>query len=481
MIKENASIFKFDINALTGLMILSLPASVKFFFASLNTEVIYPAEILIGILAVFFFYNLIFKKQNSFLSDKSFLKHPLTILVFIYLAVNILSAFFSTMHLVSLKALIVKCCYVLVFYFMMQPLIKSSINSFAEIFKIYGLSLSLVVVYALIDHFQIGLSRGNSNFASYPFFNDHTIYGAALAFLIPAFLSFSFYAKVFEINRSKLIPIVFVTLLFIIGLYFSFCRAAWISIIAALILFLLVITGMRFRGFIFLLIALLLAGFFSRHLIVESFKKNKIDSNIDKAGLYEQVFSLTNITNDLSNVERLNRWSCAMRMFRDKPFLGFGPGTYQFKYLSYQRKEEMTFISMKEPLKAGGNTYSWSLSKGLRVPSDYSAIQGNGGSAHSEYFLALSETGIFSFLIFVSFFVVSLYIILKIFSKSPDKKIKVIAMFALLGLTTYYVHALFNNFLDDGKLAFLFWCSLSAIAALDKISSQISVEETKVF
>ena len=70
-------------------------------------------------------------------------------------------------------------------------------------------------------------------------------------------------------------------------------------------------------------------------------------------------------------------------------------------------------------------------------------------------------------MVFIGLLFVSLRIGLRIFLKSHDKKIKVIALFAMLGLTTYFVHGLFNNFLDDCKLAFLFWSSLSALAAVD--------------
>ena len=53
---------------------------------------------------------------------------------------------------------------------------------------------------------------------------------------------------------------------------------------------------------------------------------------------------------------------------------------------------------------------------------------------------------------------------------NPDKKIKVTACFVLLGLVTYFTHSLFNNFLENDKLAFLFWMSLSILATLDSSS-----------
>jgi hypothetical protein len=59
---------------------------------------------------------------------------------------------------------------------------------------------------------------------------------------------------------------------------------------------------------------------------------------------------------------------------------------------------------------------------------------------------------------------------MRIFLQPENKTIKMIALFAMLGLTTYFVHGLFNNFLDDCKLAFLFWSSLSALVAAGNLS-----------
>ena len=461
-------LLKLDTNTLTGLMILSLPMSIKLFFPSINTEFIFPAEFLIGILVILFSYNLLFRRQKVDFFDKSFLMHPLTILVFLYLIINSLSTVFSTMPLVSLKATIVKYCYIITFYFAVHTWIKLSFDSYLEMLKIYATSLAFVTIYALANHLQLGLNRNNAGFVSYPFFNDHTMYGAALAFLIPSLLSFSFFSKVFQFNYFQRVSFFLIMILFVLGFYFSFCRAAWISLFMGMILLLLILAGLRFKGFIFLLGILLVIMFFNRGGLINSFKENKIDSNVSNAGIYEQIFSLTNISNDVSNLERLNRWSCATRMFFDKPWFGFGPGTYQFQYSNYQRKEEMTYISTNPIRKNEKLSHSWSaVVGGLSSQPGFAIRTEGGGTAHSEYFLALSETGIFSILIFIAFFFVALYVALRGFTKSQNKKIKIMIMVALLGLTTYFVHGLFNNFLDDSSLAFLFWSSLSVLTTID--------------
>ena len=79
--------FKFNTMALVGLMVIMLPLSIKLFFPVISTVIIFPSELLIGILALIFLYDLSVKLDFSLL-DKDFLKHPITVLVFSYLLIN---------------------------------------------------------------------------------------------------------------------------------------------------------------------------------------------------------------------------------------------------------------------------------------------------------------------------------------------------------------------------------------------------------
>ena len=63
-----------------------------------------------------------------------------------------------------------------------------------------------------------------------PFFNDHTSYGAMIAFFIPLLVFLVFHFKQRKLIILGLMPIV---LLFIIGLILSYTRAAWISLFLA--------------------------------------------------------------------------------------------------------------------------------------------------------------------------------------------------------------------------------------------------------
>jgi putative inorganic carbon (HCO3(-)) transporter len=447
-------------------MVLLLPFSIKLFFPIISSVIIYPGELLIALLALLFLFKLVIKKEY-FLLDRSFLLHPITIIILSYLFIDLLSAAFSSMHLVSLKAVAVRSCYILVFYFFSYSLFKSDLNNFSTSIKYYGSSLAIVAIYTLINQNQLGWDRGGAGFACHPFYNDHTIYSAVLAFILPFFIANSFYPKLFESDPSNKIFFIITTLILLIAFYFGFCRAAWLSWFITIIFFLLIMVGLRFKSFISIFAILITAGIIGYEPIFEASKNNKVDSNMSGAGLYEHFFSLTNITNDVSNKERLNRWDCSVKMAKENPLLGFGPGTYQFQYLKFQDPDKMTYISLEEPMKPGFGTFYWSSPAiGLLQDTKSSLYQGGGGTAHSEFFLELAESGFVSASLFIALFIAALFYGLKIITITSDKKERILTIAALCALATYFIHGFFNNFLDDCKVAFLFWSALCLITTI---------------
>jgi putative inorganic carbon (hco3(-)) transporter len=171
--------------------------------------------------------------------------------------------------------------------------------------------------------------------------------------------------------------------------------------------------------------------------ILLKLETNKTDSS---SNMVKHVESMTNITSDASNVERLNRWYCAVKMFEEKPVFGWGPNTYQFKYAPFQIREFRTIIST--------NSGDW-------------------GNAHSEYLGALVSSGLIGLLAFLALIVSILYTGIRLYSRSKDSRTRLLSMAAVLSLTTYFVHSLLNNFLDMDNAAIPFWMSFALIVVLD--------------
>ena len=226
-------------------------------------------------------------------------------------------------------------------------------------------------------------------------------------------------------------------LVFSVAIVFSYTRATWISIAGAFIIFILVKLRIRL-SLIFLIAAVAFYGIYSyRTEIVMKLEQNRQESSGDFA---EHVQSISNITSDASNMERLNRWHAAVKMFREKPFFGWGPGTYQFKYAPFQYARARTFLSTN---------------------------LGDMGNAHSEYIGPLAESGVFGTITIFLILVTSLVTGFRVYFGTEDYWTKMISLALILGLCTYYLHGFMNNFLDTDKASAPFWGFIAMLVALD--------------
>ncbi|MCL4857353.1 MAG: O-antigen ligase family protein, partial [Flavobacteriales bacterium] len=158
------------------------------------------------------------------------------------------------------------------------------------------------------------------------------------------------------------------------------------------------------------------------------------------AKLTEHVQSISNVSSDASNKERINRWNSAFRMFQERPFFGWGPGTYVFQYAPFQSSKDKTIISTNV---------------------------GNNGNAHSEYIGPLAESGLFGTLSVLFLFGMVFYKGSNLYHELPKGKIKTVVLCTLLGLFTYVVHGFLNNYLDTDKLSVPFWGFIALIVAID--------------
>jgi putative inorganic carbon (HCO3(-)) transporter len=432
-----------DVAPFMLLLTASLPLAVGMGLQGTGVRIILPAEPLEGLLFVVYLLRYFTGRQKP---DRAFLFHPVTLSIVSLLLFSFIALLFSTMPIVSFKSFLVKMIYIGVYYFLFAEIIRENPLKGIRYFISYGFLLAVVILYALANHAGYYFSKDTSGIVALPFYADHTIYSACIAFVLPVFIVQGLNEGFLEKSAMKRLCYLLLSLLFVAGIFFSLCRATWLSVACGLIMLLLLFLKVKplilFSGM--LALAVLAVG--NSESLLGIFKQNRYDSNARGAGIEEQTKSITNISNDQSNGERLNRWKCALRMFARKPVTGFGPGTFQFKYLSFQRTSEMTRISVTNP-------------NNIKM--------GHGGTAHSEYLLSLSENGAGAFLSFLMIILFTVSIAMKNVQRSEDKAIRLATAAMLIGLVSYLVHGFFNNFLDTDKAAFLFWSSISLITVMD--------------
>lgn len=420
------------------------PISVWYQFGDLGFSFSFPTEpLFFGTMCLFWLKVLI--EGNL---DKRLLKHPVSIALFALLGWQSLSILTSSMPMVSLKYFTSNFWYVTVFYFLGYHVFlnKKRIHQF---WWAYLIPFTGVVIYSIINHAGAGFTHKATGWVNYPFVENHGIYGAMLTFCIPFLALFTIKNKAFT-NRPMLwVMSGFLTLLFCVALIFSYTRAAWLGLGVSIAIPAAFVLRIKFSQ---VLIAVMLVGagalYYQFELSVK-LGRNKTHSAND---LGDHFQSMSNVKNDVSNLERINRWKCAERMFYERPITGWGPGTYMFQYAPFQKKQDMTIISTNNH---------------------------DVGGIHSEYFNPTVESGLPAGILFIVFVFTVIATGMRTYYHSKSSEVKALSMAILMGLIAYYIHGMLNNYLDIDKTASLFWASTSMLVALDVLTKEAFMHDSE--
>ncbi len=389
-----------------------------------------PTEpLMFGVLLLFIANLLVDHKKY----DVRVASHPVSYVIYLGLFWMLITTLTSSMPVVSVKYFVSRLWFVVPFYFVAVLMFKDKLY-IKRFYWLYIISFIGVIFYTISVHAKYNFDEETGHWVMSPFYNDHTAYGAALAMYFPVIVGFIFYPGAKKWMRFVASVVL---LIFVIAIILSYSRAAWLSIGAAFGVFLLILLKIKFK-WIFLTAAVLITLFFTfQNQIFDKLEKNKTESS---RNFIEHLESMSNISSDASNLERINRWQSALRLFEEKPVFGWGPGTYQFVYAPYQRSKEKTIISTN---------------------------LGDKGNAHSEYLGPLAEEGLPGSLIVILLVGVVIYTGIKVYIKTKDREIKFLSLMSLLGLVTYFAHGFLNNFLDTDKLSVPFWGFIAILVALD--------------
>ena len=406
------------------------PLAVNIQELDLGFGVSLPTEPMMLGVTVIFLANLLLDHSKY---DKRVSNHPISYIIYMMLLWMFITSLTSELPLVSFKYLAARIWFVVPFYFVAVLMFKEKSN-IKKFLWLYIIPLLIVIAYTISTHAKYGFDEETGHWVMSPFYNDHTAYGAALAMYFPVVVGFLFYPGLKSWQRL----LVFATMLiFVLAIILSYSRASWLSLGAALGVFILVVFKIKFRWILVTLLIILGLFFSFQNQILDRLEKNKTESS---RNFVEHLESMTNISSDASNLERINRWQSALRLFKERPVFGWGPGTYQFVYAPYQRSKEKTIISTN---------------------------LGDKGNAHSEYLGPLAEEGIIGTLIVLLLVGFMVYTGVAVYIKSHDREVKYLSLMVLLGLVTYFTHGFLNNFLDTDKLSVPVWGFIAILVALD--------------
>lgn len=418
---------KIDVTRLQVILLqalaLTLPFSIEISVAG-NSKLLFPSEPLMVFLLMVEMLDLLIRPGSlgDLFPRRSWMVLP-------FMGALLLGTAFSEIKVVSMKFTAVNLLYILIFFFTLSRLVTRAPKLFLQLLSLYSIGYSLIAVLALYRYSQYGWNNEVVKAIFQPFYKDHTIFGATGALLSAFWLSH-------PRNDGMILPLVWqrITGIFMAGaVLLSYSRAAMLSLLVFLLFRLLFALRIRLWQWYTVIGILLIFFLINSQSLLSSLDANRHDSGDKQADIVEHALSAGNVNTDVSNRERLNRWISGLAMFAERPVTGFGPGTYQFEYIPFQKPEYMTRLSVSDP---------------------YHIPENSGGTAHSEYILALSEMGIpgiLAWLVLISGLTAMAF---RNALRHPNRGYAVAGFAAL---STYFFHAFFNNFLNTDKFAFLFW------------------------
>lgn len=420
----------FHLDKLIWLIVFATPLSAGLEELDFNLGVSLPSEPMLAGAMLIFIANQLYGSRY----DHRILFHPISVVILLSLVWMLMTTMTSELPEVSAKYTIARLWFVTVMYFAVIELFRRDLRNVRTFVWLYTVPLIGIVIYATYRLIQMGMDKEMAHFSMQPFYKDHAVYGACIALFIPLVAGITFFRK-YPSTYRFFAGIVLIVLM--MGLVFSYSRAAWVSIAGVVGLYTVMRLKLDLKVLLFGILTTVLVLFTFYDKMMMELERNKTDSSDDLA---EHVESISNVSTDASNLERLNRWNAAREMWKERPLTGWGPGTYSFVYAPFQHSEDLTIISTN---------------------------QGNLGNAHSEYLGPMSEQGVPGLLLVVALVGIVVYRSLTLYYNMDEGEEKMILAGAFLGLVTYFIHGVLNNYLDSDKASVPFWALMAVVLAID--------------
>lgn len=351
---------------------------------------------------------------------------PLHLALAVLAAISLLSIVLGGFRAVGLKAWLVSAGYASFgyLYFTCSPCDSNRRERWVWLASAVGAFWGL---YGAVRVAVLGVGLRAAYGASRPFFIEHGTYSAFVAMVLPLAL----FEALERRGRARLLFGACALAMFL-GIAFSFTRAAWLSLVVVLPIALAFWAHSR-RAW--------------RRLAATAALVTVACAAIAAAGIGDRLVrhagTVVEVEN-VSNLERLNRWAAAMEMAWDHPWLGVGYGAYADAYPAYRRK---TIVTEQSLVRMG---------------------------VHSEPLRLLAETGVFGLLAGVWLMVLAGRVGLRVFRCSDDPAVGRLSLALVAGLATYAVHGLFNSYLGMDKISVPFWVGLGAIGGLGAVRQRNS-------
>lgn len=423
------------------LYFITMPFSVEYYFpggfgTDLPTE---PLMLIMTASALIIFFS----KMEKLASAKYL--QPITFGLLLHVTWIVVAAIFSETQFISAKVVLAKIWYVIPFYFLSLHLIDN-VNFVKKIMKFTFWPLLIATVIIIIRHAGFGFSFDSANHVVTPIFRNHVSYASVLVLFVP------FVWFLYQLEEKKLLKYVYLLSIgiLILGIYFSYTRAAILSLVIAFVCYFLIKWALFFRTALVALPIMALLVFY----LVKDNNYVRFAPNFEKTITHNDFGNLLDATyklEDISTMERVYRWVAGVHMVKDHPFFGFGPGSFYSFYQNYTVTMFETYVS-DNPEKSG---------------------------IHNNFLMILVEQGFPGLIIFITFCLIVLYTFQKVYLQTKEEEERVLVMAAGLCIIIILLTNLINDTLEVDKIGPFFFTSIAIVARRHWKNSLNLAEERK--
>ena len=416
-----------DYRKLFYFIFMVLPFSVEMYFegAGLGTDL--PSEPLMIFLCGL---TILYLLSQDVVVKKSYIFHIVTFFLCLHVFWIFITAINSESIFVSFKVLLAKIWYILPFF--VFPLITfQSESQFQKAYRILYSFLFIAILIVLIRHAFEGFSFASSYDVVRPFFRNHVSYAAISVVCLPFVWAFM-RINTLEKKSNKWMILVF--LVFIIGIYFSYTRAAILSMVIAVGAYYIIkmqwVKHALAVSSIVAIIGIIFLAWDNKYMdFAPNFEKTITHTEFDN--LLEATYKLE----DISSMERVYRWMAGIEMIKDRFWMGFGPGTFYSNYKSYSISRFQTYVSDNP---------------------DQSGI-------HNYFLMTWVEQGFIGFIIFICLCFALLIEGEKVYHQCTNSKDKYLIMAATLGFFIIFAMCLINDLIETDKVGPFFFFNMAIL------------------
>lgn len=366
-------------------------------------------------------------------------KHPLFLVLVIYLCWLLVTVLYSTEMVLSAKYLLAKIWYVFPFVVLPQLLLaeKKDLSRSAICLLI---PMAAVVLQSLGRHAMYGFSFVSVQKTLAPFFRNHVNYSAMLVCLLPVGWCVWKLTDAADERRKWLL---YGLLLGLVGLFFAYSRGAWVALLAGLA----VVPVVRSKRMVFVVVIAVTAVVASSAWLITDDRYLQFAPDHDRTIFHTDFGDHMRATvelKDVSTAERFYRWIAGFRMLAEKPVTGFGPNSFYLHYRPYTVSSFETWVSDNP---------------------EHSTV-------HNYFILLALEQGLIGLILFCILYFGMLFRLQNLYHRLQDPFYRTIALTVAVILVMIGVINSMSDMIETDKIGSLFWLCLGMVIWLEMKSRQ---------